>query len=57
MTKHTAHIDSEWRKPASRFFNHLFNCPHCRAQINAYCREGGRLREEYRKAVDNERNE
>ena len=55
MNKHKAHIDSEWRKPASRFFNHLFNCPHCRAQINAYCREGGRLREEYIKAVDNDK--
>ena len=51
MAKHTAHIESEWRKPAKRFHNHLFNCPYCRAQINAYCEEGGRLRDEYRKAV------
>ena len=54
MAKHTAHIDSKWRKAAERFYNHLFMCPHCRAYVNAYCREGGRLIEEYIKAVDND---
>ena len=57
MAKHTAHIESEWRKASKRFHNHLFMCPYCRAPIGVYCKDGGRLREEYRKAVENERRE
>ena len=54
MHKHVAHIDSEWRKSARRFYNHLFMCQYCRGTINAYCKVGGMLREEYTKAVENE---
>ena len=57
MIKHTAHINAKWRKSAKAFFDHLFMCPHCRARINAYCEEGGRLRNAYINEVKNERNE
>ena len=55
MVKHTANIESEWRNAARQFYNHLFMCPYCRPKLNAYCDEGGRLGEQYKKAVDQER--